>query len=288
MFRAILLLFGFLLSSVVGGEPLRVLTYNVLYGFNHGKSPELAAKWIASQKPDIVALQELNRHTQKSLEQIAGKWGHDHAVILKEKGFPVGLTANAPIDVIEKRLEGMGHGCLHAKVRGVHVFVVHLSPSKFAIRMREAEIISGKVRELMAGGESVIVLGDFNCSSRLDRQWLEARPKPEPADDKTVARRAGNADPDFSVMKQFLASGLVDLVHVKQPADELQLGSFPTRLLLHAKTDEQRRNKVWRIDFILADAALAKRCTGAAILRDAECDLISDHYPVRADFKSSQ
>jgi hypothetical protein len=84
-------------------------------GFNHGKAPEVGAKWIADQKPDIVALQELNGFKQGTLEKIARKWNHDHAIILKEKDFPVGLTANSKMTIIEKRLDGMWHGYLHCE-----------------------------------------------------------------------------------------------------------------------------------------------------------------------------
>jgi endonuclease/exonuclease/phosphatase family metal-dependent hydrolase len=284
MVRVVMLLLAHWSCALQAETPFRVLTYNVLHGFNHGESRDTGADWIAARKPDLVALQELNGYTQESLEALADGWGHDHAVILKETGFPVGLTSNAPIEIIEKRLEGMWHGYLHCKVRGVHVFVVHLSPSKFAVRMREAGIICPKARRLLDAGERVLILGDFNCSSPLDHQWLQTRPKPEETDTKSAARRAANADPKSAVMSQFLACGLVDLVHKNQHPDELERGTFPTRLLPHAKTDQQRKDKVWRIDFILTDPVLAKQCTGASIPRDNQTDLISDHYPVQAEF----
>ena len=81
-------------------------------------------------------------------------------------------------------------------------------------------------------------------------------------------------------MSQFLNLGLIDLVHTKQPTAELERGTFATRLLPKYKTDEQRKDKTWRIDFILAAPNLAKRCLSARISRDKEVDLISDHYPV--------
>ena len=61
--------------------------------------------------------------------------------ILKEKGFPVGLTANSEITVIEKGLDEMWHAYLHCKVKGMHIFVVHLSPSQHAFRMKEAKLL---------------------------------------------------------------------------------------------------------------------------------------------------
>lgn len=285
MIRILLIVTTLLSSYTAQAEPLHILTYNVLYGFNHGKAPEIGAKWIAEQKPDIVALQELNGFKKGSLEKIAKKWNHNHSVILKEKGFPVGLTANSEITIIEKRLNGMWHGYLHCKVKGMHVFVVHLSPSQHAFRMKEATLLCAKAKPLLDAGETVLLLGDFNCNSPLDQKWLDARPKMEEInDEKTAKRRAGNADPDSAVMSQFLALGLIDLVHTNQPSIELQRGTFATRVLPQYRTDEQRKNKTWRIDFILSDPTLAKRCSSARIPRDKEVDLISDHYPVEAVF----
>ena len=285
MIRSLLFCIVLLSNQIARAEPFRILTYNVLYGFNHGKAPEVGAKWIAEQKPDIVALQELNGFKQGTLAKIAKKWNHYHAFILKEQGFPVGLTANSEITVIEKRLDEMWHGYLHCKVKGMHLFVVHLSPSQHTFRMKEAKLLCTKVKPLIEAGESVLILGDFNCNSPLDQKWLNARPKDEEVfDEKTAKARAGNADPDSAVMAQFLALGLIDLVHAKHPTSELERGTFATRLPPQYRTDEQRKDKTWRIDFILADPVLANRCTSARIPRDKEVDLISDHYPIEAVF----
>ncbi|MEJ6579838.1 MAG: endonuclease/exonuclease/phosphatase family protein [Akkermansiaceae bacterium] len=285
MIRLLLLCFVLISTHTASAEPLRILTYNVLYGFNHDKAPEIGAQWISEQNPDIVALQELNGFKQGTLEEIAKKWHHDHAIILKERGFPVGLTANSEITVIEKGLDEMWHGFLHCKVKGMNIFVVHLSPSQHAFRMKEAKLLCEKAKPLLDAGETVLFLGDFNCNSPLDQKWLDARPKNEEAlDKKTAQARTGNADPNSAVMAQFLALGLIDLVHVKQPTAELERGTFATRLLPQYQTDEQRKDKTWRIDFILADPVLAKRCTSARIPRDKQVDLVSDHYPVEAIF----
>ncbi|MEJ6643491.1 MAG: endonuclease/exonuclease/phosphatase family protein [Akkermansiaceae bacterium] len=285
MIRLLLLCFVLISTHTASAEPLRILTYNVLYGFNHDKAPEIGAQWISEQNPDIVALQELNGFKQGTLEEIAKKWHHDHAIILKERGFPVGLTANSEITVIEKGLDEMWHGFLHCKVKGMNIFVVHLSPSQHAFRMKEAKLLCEKAKPLLDAGETVLFLGDFNCNSPLDQKWLDARPKNEEAlDKKTAQARTGNADPNSAVMAQFLALGLIDLVHVKQPTAELERGTFATRLLPQYQTDEQRKDKTWRIDYILADPVLAKRCTSARIPRDKQVDLVSDHYPVEAIF----
>jgi exodeoxyribonuclease III len=254
---------------------LKILTYNVLYGFNHQKATDVGAAWIKGQQADLVALQEMNTYTQDKLTNLAKKWDHPHSVILKEKGFPVALTSKTPIEVIEKRLQGMWHGYLHCKVNGTHIFVVHLSPSKHDVRVREAGILAAKIQPLLAAKERVIVLGDFNCNSPLDKSWLEERQ----STDEWRKKSPENADPGYVTMNKFLSLGLVDLVHSKQAPDKVQLGTFPTNLI-----NPSRPGHNWRIDFILTDPLLAKSCTNASTLRDDAVHKISDHFPVQATF----
>ena len=59
------------MRSIISAEEIPILTYNVLYRFNHGKATKIGAKWIAEQKPDIVALQELNNFKQGTFGNIA-------------------------------------------------------------------------------------------------------------------------------------------------------------------------------------------------------------------------
>ena len=272
---------AFLLFTTAGlqaaeSKPFKVLTYNVLYGFNYQKSTALGAEWIKGQQADVVALQEMTKFTQDKLSALAKKWGHQHSVILKEKGFPVCLTSMTPIEVLEKRVEDMWHGYLHCKVRGVHIFVVHLSPSRHDVRVREAGILFAKIQPLLSAKEKVILMGDFNCNSPLDKSWLEGRKSTEEWRKKLPA----NADPGYVTMSKFLALGLVDLVHTKQPQPQVQLGTFPTTV-----KEQSRSGNNWRIDFILTDPIFAKTCTSAHTLRDKVVHKISDHFPVQASFR---
>ncbi len=117
-------------STTAKQKNFRVVCWNVLYGFNHHKSVKEGVQWLAKQQPDVVALQELNGNTAKSLAKLAKQWGHGYSAILKENGFPVGLTSKQPIEVIERRVKGFHHGYLHCKTSGVHFFVVHFWPGK--------------------------------------------------------------------------------------------------------------------------------------------------------------
>ena len=82
----------------------RIVTWNVLRGFLDRTQVEPAQQWLREQGPDVVALQEVNGFTAARLTEVAAAWGHAHAVMAKESGYPVALTSRSPIEVVERRL----------------------------------------------------------------------------------------------------------------------------------------------------------------------------------------
>ena len=245
---------------------LRVVNWNVLYSFNHGKATNQGIDWIRKQDCDVLALQELNGNTAESLKGKAKQWGHDYSVILKEHGFPVGLTSKQPIEVIEKRVKGFHHGYLHCKTYGAHFFVVHFWPSK----PHEADVIIDKIKPLLDDGQKVIVLGDFNNRSRRDI----------PFDNK-----AKNPD-ETRITDKFEAAGFVDITHKHDKGAKFSFGS-PVLIPKWARTMDDVIAKRQRIDFIFADNKLSDCSVSGTIMHSDDLDMISDHYPVVAEFKLS-
>jgi exodeoxyribonuclease-3 len=244
---------------------LKVLNWNVLYGFNHGNSVQEGIDWIRSQDPDVVALQELNGHTAASLQEMSQRWGHTHAVILKEDGFPVGLTSNREIEVIERRVEGFHHGYLHGRTHGIHFFVVHFWPGKD----HEAAHVVTSIRPLLEQQRDVIVLGDFNTHSRKDAAFL--------------ATRSG-VTPQFAVVDLLVSTGFVDLVHKHDPQAKYSCPS-PITIPRWSESMEVLATKRQRIDFVFASESLAARSVSAGIGISERLHGISDHYPVIAEFR---
>ena len=271
-------------------EPsLRVISYNIWNGFDWGKDTlrhQQFIAWTAFQKPDVLALQELCGYTQAQLEQDAKRWGHEYAVILKEDGYPVGLTSRWPIKLIGKHRDGMWHGMLHAQTAGIDVFVVHLSPSDWKTRNREARIITQQLDAL--SNDQYLVLGDFNAHSPMDadldreRKSLLAKYKIGDANNDKY-QNLNNGYWDYTTLSIFLSHGLIDVsMPFIAPSERF---SFPAPALVNIwQTESEIKRNQSRIDFILASPELFRQCIYSRILNGPETGALSDHFPVMADF----
>ncbi|MCR9243779.1 MAG: serine hydrolase [bacterium] len=249
----------------------RVITHNVLVGFRDSevgrflpgcqRQARLGA-WLAAQRPDVVALQELNGFDEDRLRRTAQAWGHEHVAMLKEDGYPVGLTSSAPITVVKRHLQGLHHGMLHVHTHGMDFVVVHYPPMPGLTRKVAESARALACHRLAAGlGHETVVLGDFNSiqTSDVARYSDEAKQRYE----KWRYLQVDGRPAEFAI-GPLLDRGFVDVVAA---ADTL-----PGAMALP------------RIDFLLASPALAARCQTATWLATPDLLELSDHPPVVADF----
>jgi exodeoxyribonuclease-3 len=267
---------------------LRVLSYNILEGFQtFPERKKTAIEWIAAQKPDILALQEMNGYIAQTVAHEAKAWYHPHSVLLKDIDYSTALTSRTPISGEQRLLDGFQHGLLSAHTYGIDAYVVHLSPHDCEWRLRESRMIVARVSESMRVGRPVLVMGDFNSVSPADRDHYAAESdvlQHQLRGDREMNHsNTRNGELDFRVLQVFLDAGLVDVVAGKTTRAPDRL-SFPTPLVSpHADSDEYRRSCL-RLDYILASPELAKRCRRAEIIRGESTAMLSDHYPVLAEF----
>ena len=190
-----------------GHEKVRIISYNIFNGFDWGKDTdrqERFVNWIRQQDPEILALQELCGFTQERLSALAKQWGHPYALIVKENGYPVGITSKKPIDVKQKMLEHCGHGLLHVKTYGLDVLVTHLNPGNTNQRRLEAETITAYIKEHAL--DTCLLMGDMNAHSPFDGDYME-----ETSTDLRM-KYGGQSSPnlldgdfDYSVISRFLS-----------------------------------------------------------------------------------
>ncbi|MBX2921654.1 MAG: endonuclease/exonuclease/phosphatase family protein [Chitinophagaceae bacterium] len=283
-------------SNAQQNGSLKVMTYNIYNGFDWGKDSirqKETAAFITAQHPDIVALQELCGFTEDRLKSFAANWGHSYAYLLKENGYPVGITSNQPIQLISKIMnDGMGHGMLHTQTHGISFFVVHLNPGNYKLRQKESALIRQYMKQSLNTQDSLyMVLGDFNSHSPLDAfldknrsRLLKMYQKSDA--DKAIHKNLMNNYFDYSVISSFLGYPLIDVCEQKiQPEDRF---SFPTPILIGTskKADEIVPSRE-RIDFIFTSPKLATKCTEATIINSGIADKLSDHFPVIATFNKN-
>lgn len=237
---------------------------------------------MAAQAPDVVALQELNGYTPDRLAADARHWGHPHSILLKEDGFPTGVTSRYPITDVTILREGFHHGLLRCRIAGLWFYVVHFHPANFERRVAEAGLLEGDVRQLAEENPRIVLAGDFNGFSPADRGFYDADPRLVPffrmLDGRDRhARNLNDGRLDYGGIEAILGQGFVDLVAASRGPSEPFVGTFPTPLVGDEDHGTDRR-----LDFIFTSPNLAGSVQSVAILRDAATARLSDHYPVRA------
>lgn len=194
-------------------EKIRVMSYNIFNGFGWGEDIERQERfvnWIKQQDPEVLGLQELCNFTQEKLEKLAARYGHPYAVIVKEDGYPVGITSKKPIILKAKMVGEIGHGLLHVQTYDCDFLVTHLNPSNTAKRNVEA----GKIVDYIKANhlDQCILMGDMNSHSPMDADYLEKNAI------HLTAKYGGSQSQnlldgqiDYSVISHFLSVPLIDI-----------------------------------------------------------------------------
>lgn len=281
------------LAGFSQSRPIRIISYNIMDGFNWGKDTvrqNKTASWLKSQHPDIVALQELCGYSNGRLEKEAAQWGHSYSVLLKTTGYSVGLSSSQPITVVERKTEGLWHGMLHCVVNGIDIFVVHLSPDDYNYRRNEADTILKRVNKALVNNKNCIVLGDFNSQSPFDDDVNKSRPlvlkRDSMGDAKSPTyKNLHNNYFDYSVIAKFLSVPMIDVCQKLVPAKARFSYGTPALIPRYRKTIQEVIERQYRLDYIFASPELASNCANAFIANGNDTDYLSDHYPVIADFK---
>jgi exonuclease III len=271
-----------------GKEKLRVISYNIWNGFEHDASRRANfINWIKGQQPDILAMTELVGFTEKDLGQLASEYGHKYYAIVKEEGYPVGITSNEPITVVKKQVEGFWHGMLHVKTHGLDMIVTHLSPHDWKFRLKEAQMLTSYIQDNQL--DNCMVMGDFNAYSPFDADWVETHAQlienmqKWDAEQETY-RNMRDGRFDYSVLSKFLSIGLTDICRLYVPADKRT--TFPAAFLYGWQHGDTRLHGIGeRLDYILVSPSLVSRCLDARIHNGIDTEGISDHYPVSVDLQ---
>ncbi len=242
-------------------QKIKIISYNIMDGFSNGADKDRIARftaWVKEQSPDVLALNELCGFTEAKLKELAAGYGHPYVAIVKENGYPVGLTSRTPLKVIDRKIDGYGHGLLHCKVLDMDFLVTHLNPSDRLKRKKEADNIVDYINSNQL--TNCLLMGDMNAHSPFDASWTDEHLE------------------DYAVISTFMAASLHDICYMFTP--DSQRYSFPSRILAGSPKGDALRRQQERIDFIFVTDSLRPDCVDAQIYNGPDNDYLSDHYPV--------
>lgn len=249
-------LHGELYSDNTGKTTLKVLTYNVLTGFQKdAKQADHFVGWANEQEADVIGFQELSTFTQDSLERLAKRYGHRYAVLHRGNGSPIGITSRYPFVAVERMSGDMHHGSIYAQTKGVHFFVTHLSPFSYEKCQQEIQSILIKAAKIPEN-EKIIIMGDLNSFS--------------PADSVQYGHRR------FAVIQRLEDGGFTDVFRQVNQTFE---NSFPTEKYVYKSKTANR------IDYIFANRLVIEDVVYSKFIKDSTTHTLSDHYPLMAEFK---
>ena len=230
--------------------------------------------WLAAERPDIVCLQEIKASIDQlpfELREFDSHWHYWHG----EKGYSgVGL-------LISKSLAASAPAFVHppfdfeqrfvCAVAGDITFASVYVPNggkDYEAKIQFLEALDGWAAEAQRDGRQIVICGDLNVA-RTDRDIHPKERKPN---------QIGARPDERALIERILSRGLVDIGRTLDPDnDNLFTWWAPWRNM-------KQRNIGWRIDYVIASAALASRATSCVIQREIGS---SDHGPLVATFETN-
>jgi exodeoxyribonuclease-3 len=247
---------------------VKIITWNV----NGVRAREAQlTELFARERPEVVCLQEIKAPAAKvpaSLQTLPGYhclWHGETAysgigLHVREDTAPGGPGFSHPPFDRETRVAT----ALVGETLVASVYVPN-GGKDLAGKLQFLEALDAWAAEAQAAGRTVLICGDLNVT----RTDLDVHPKER----KTGA--VGQLPEERALLERLLSRGLVDVGRAVDP-DNAGLFTWwaPWRNL-------RQRNIGWRIDYVLASEAIARRVRRCAVLPDFGT---SDHAPVLAEF----
>ena len=247
---------------------MKVVTWNV-NGIRAREAQVLDL--VARERPDVLCLQEIKAPPSKvppSLCDLDGYWCLWHGetaysgvglLVRREAAAAAPAFVHPPFDLEARAVTAEVAGVLAASI------YVPNGGKDYPAKLRFLGAMERWAAEARAAGRSLLVCGDLNVA-RTDRDVHAKERKPG---------AVGQRPDERALVEAFLSQGLVDVGREMDPAnDGLFTWWAPWRNL-------RERNIGWRIDYVVASDALARRTSRSEVLARFGT---SDHAPVVAVF----
>lgn len=228
-------------------------------------------EWVEREQPDILCLQEIKAVPDQipaALCEMEGYWCYWHGT----KGYSgVGLHVRKAFSPDRPAFDHPAFDyesrIVTATVQGVTFASIYVpnGGKDFPAKMRFLEALRQYTADLQSAGQLGILCGDLNIA----RSDIDVHPK------ERKPRAIGQLPEERALLEQIIGNGLVDTGRALEPGNDRMFTWWaPWR-------DMKARNIGWRLDYVLASAALYDKVEGCVIQREFGT---SDHGPVVATF----
>jgi exodeoxyribonuclease-3 len=224
-------------------------------------------EWVARERPDVLCLQEIKAplaQVPPGLLEMEGYWCYWHAetsysgvalLVRREVAAERPAFTHPPFDHENRIVTG---GIAPLTVASIYV---PNGGKDFAAKLRFLEALAAFVDAAHAAGAQLVLCGDMNVA----RSDMDVHPK------ERKPNAIGQRPDERQLFEQLLARGLVDVGRALDPDnDQLFTWWAPWRNL-------RQRNIGWRLDYVLASDAVARRARTSTVFREVGT---SDHAPV--------
>ncbi len=247
---------------------MKVVTWNV----NGIRAREAQVEeLLAREAPDLVCLQEIKAPAAKVPAPLRPPAGY-HALWHGETAYsgvslPVNEARVAAPPAFSSPPFDFETRVVTAEVAGVTVASLYVpnGGKDFEAKLRFLEALDGWAAAAAAEGRRLLLCGDLNVTlGDADVHEKERRPG-----------AIGQREDERALLGRLLSRGLTDVGRALDPGNTALFTWWPPWRGLRQK------NVGWRIDYVVASAALAGTATRCAVLPEFGT---SDHAPVVAEF----
>jgi exodeoxyribonuclease-3 len=227
--------------------------------------------FIEREQPDVLCLQEIKASIDQLpvwLCDIEGYWCYWHG----GKGYS-GVSLHVRKDISPDRPAfehpdfDYEHRIVTVRVPQATVASIYVpnGGKDFPAKMRFLEAMDAFAEAFQSAGTPLVMCGDLNVA----RTEMDVHPK------ERKPRAIGQLPEERALIERIISRGLVDVHRTREPENaDLFTWWAPWRNM-------KQRNIGWRLDYVLASAALAERTSSCVVQREFGT---SDHGPVVAVF----
>jgi exodeoxyribonuclease-3 len=254
---------------------LRFLTWNIRTGGSGGRLDALVTL-LRREQPDLLALQELRGFPGRRMREVAGALGMTPFLARSVYGQSVAVLVRPPLRIVgwsgvRWRLHHAAAAVRVPTTAGqLTVVSTHLNALSPYRRLREARFLTARYRP--AEGP-VLLAGDLNSLDPGTDHTERLAALSEPYRRRHLAE---DGTADTRAIAAFAAAGFVDLWPAAGEGDGL---TVPTT----RGGGHEFSAAGMRLDYLMASPVVAACATRVRVLRGAETEYASDHYPLAAD-----